>query len=96
MLDKVKLALRIDSNDLDEDLMDTIEAAKADLALSGVLTNKIIDTDSLIIRAIKVYCKAEYSTDDKEARRYKESYDMLKNHLCLSIDYTVDTDVVIL
>ncbi|MBN1079273.1 head-tail connector protein [Clostridium botulinum] len=89
MLEKIKLALRIDSDSLDDDVQDTINAAKADLKLSGVLESKISDADSLIIRAIKVYCKAEYSTDDKEAIRYKEAYEMLKDHLCLSRDYTV-------
>lgn len=90
MLDKIKLALRVDSDDLDDEIQDTIDAAKADLKLSGVLESKIIDTDSLILRAIKIYCKAEFSTDDKESTRYYDSYNMLKNHLCLSQDYTVE------
>lgn len=89
MLEKVKLTLKIDDNSLNEDIKDTIDAAKQDLKLSGVLESKIVDTDSLIIRAIKIYCKAEYSTDDKEASRYLQAYEMLKNHMCLSVDYTV-------
>lgn len=88
MLDKIKLGLRIDSNDLDDEIQDSINAAKADLKLCGVLEEKIDDTDSLILRAIKVYCKAEFSTDNSEFERYRKSYDMLKEHLCLSIDYT--------
>lgn len=90
MLEKIKLALRIDSDDLDDEIQDTIDAAKADLKLSGVLESKIIDTDSLILRAVKIYCKAEFSTDDKESIRYSNSYNMLKTHLCLSSDYTVE------
>lgn len=89
MLGKVKLTLKVDDNSLDEDIQDTIDAAKKDLKLSGVVESKIVDTDSLIIRAIKIYCKAEYSTDDKEASRYLQAYEMLKNHMCLSVDYTV-------
>ena len=89
MLGKVKLTLKVDDNSLDEDIQDTIDAAKKDLNLSGVVESKIVDTDSLIIRAIKIYCKAEYSTDDKEASRYLQAYEMLKNHMCLSADYTV-------
>lgn len=89
MLEKIKLALRIDDNYLDSEIQDTIDAAKADLKLSGILENKISETDQLIIRAIKTFCKAEFSTDDKEAERYRDSYNMIKIQLSISIDYTV-------
>lgn len=88
-LDKVKLSMRVDDATLDTDIQDSIDACKADLALNGILSAKIVDTDPLILRAIKVYCKAEYSDDDKEASRFRESYEMLKNHLALSQEYTV-------
>ena len=88
MLEKIKLALRIDSDDLDEEIKDSIDAAKSDLKLSGVQEDKIDDSDSLIIMAIKIYCKADMSTDNVEAERYRKSYDMLKDHLCLSTDYS--------
>lgn len=94
MLEKIKLALRFDDNYLDSEIQDTIDAAKADLKLSGILENKIIDTDPLIIRAVKTFCKAEFSTDDKEAERYRDSYKMIKIHLLLSIDYTVQEVIV--
>ncbi|WP_238899364.1 head-tail connector protein [Clostridium sp. YIM B02500] len=87
LIDKVKLALRIDDNSLDEEIQDAIDAAKADLKLSGILESKIDDTDPLITRAIKIFCKSEFSTDDSESARYRDSYDMLKTHLCLSSDY---------
>lgn len=87
MLDKVKLVLRIDDTVLDEDIQDTINAAMADLKLCGVLESKIVETDTLILRAVKTFCKAEYSSDDKEAARYRESYEMLRNHLSMSVDY---------
>lgn len=90
MLDKIKLALRIDDDSLDEEIQDTIDAAKADLKLSGVLESKIVEDDPLIIRAIKTFCKYEFSTNDKEADRYKNSYEMIKIHLSLSIDYTTE------
>lgn len=93
MLEKIKLALRIDDNDLDSEINDEIEAAKADLILSGVLKENIIDDDPLIIRAIKIYCKIEFSSSEQEAERYKNSYDMLKSHLTLSSDYTVSKNV---
>lgn len=90
LIDKVKLALRIDDNSLDEDIQDSINAAQADLKLSGILESKIVETDALIVRAVKVFCKAEFSTDDGESARYKDSYEMLKTHLCLSSDYTIE------
>ena len=89
MLEKIKLSLRVDSDDLDEEIQDTIEACKSDLKLSGVAESKIVDTDSLILRVVKTFCKAEFSSDNTEAKRYINSYNMLKNHLCLSIDYTL-------
>lgn len=92
LIDKVKLSLRFDDTILDTDIQDTIDAAKADMLLCGILKSKIVETDSLILRAIKIYCKAEYSTDDKESNKYRESYEMLRNHLSMSIDY--NTEVV--
>ena len=89
VLEKVKLVLRIDDTVLDEDIQDTINAAMADLKLCGVLESKIVETDTLILRAVKTFCKAEYSSDDKEAARYRESYEMLRNHLSMSVDYNV-------
>ena len=93
LLDKIKLALRYDDDGLDEDIQDTIDAAVSDLKLSGIIESKIVETDPLIIRAVKTFCKAEFSSDDKESTKYKESYDMLKIHLSLSIDY--NTEVLI-
>lgn len=93
LLGKIKLALRIDTDDLDEEIQDTIDAAKADLKLCGVLENKIVDTDPLIIRAVKTFCKYEFSSDDKESAKYRLSYEMLRDHLSLSIDYTVEVIV---
>ncbi|APF24011.1 head-tail connector protein [Clostridium butyricum] len=90
MLEKIKLSLRIDSDDLDEEIRDAIDSCKADLKLSGVLESKIVDGDSLILRAVKVFCKSEFSTDDREAERYRKSFQMLKDHLCLSVEYTVE------
>lgn len=90
MLEKIKLSLRIDSDDLDEEIQDAIDSCKADLKLSGVLESKIVDGDSLILRAVKVFCKSEFSTDDREAERYRKSFQMLKDHLCLSVEYTVE------
>jgi len=88
LLNDVKDALRVNGNTLDTEIQDLIDAAKADLLLSGVHPSKIIDTDPLIKRAVVVYCKAHFGWDNPEADRFAKSYDMLKQHLTLSTEYT--------
>lgn len=62
-----------------------INACKSDLKLSGI-TN-IDEDDSLIKRAIILYCKANFGLDNKDSEKYNKSYDLLKQHLALSGDY---------
>lgn len=90
MLNSIKDSLRINGNDLDIEIQDLIDAAKADLILSGVHEDKVVDTDPLIKRAITVYCKAHFGYDDVNmAERFEQSYISLKHHLTLSSEYTV-------
>jgi hypothetical protein len=90
MLADVKDALRLSGTDLDIEVQDLIDAAKADLQLSGVHADKIVDTDPLIKRAVIVYAKANFGYDDpKLSERFQESYISLKHHLTLSAEYTV-------
>lgn len=89
MLADAKTALRIDGDDSDIEVQDLIDAAKADLQLSGVHSTKIVDTDPLIKRAIILYCKANFGYEDsKLAERFQQSYTSLKHHLTLSAEYT--------
>ncbi len=89
MLQDIKDSLRESGNDLDTEILDLIDAAKADLILSGVNKDKVIDTDPLIKRAIIVYCKAHFGYDDVNmAERFEQSYISLKHHLTLSAEYT--------
>lgn len=88
MLEDVKTALRVSGTALDFEVQDLIDAAKADLQLSGVHADKIVDTDPLIKRAVIVYAKAHFGWDNPEADRFAKSYDMLKQHLTLSTEYT--------
>ncbi len=90
MLADVKDALRESGTASDIEIQDLIDAAKADLQLSGVHPSKIVDTDPLIRRAVTVYCKANFGYDDpKLSERFQESYISLKHHLTLSAEYTV-------
>lgn len=89
MLVSVKDALRVSGVDLDGEIQDLIDGAKADLSLSGVERTKILDTDPLIKRAVILYCKAQFGYDDpKIADRFQQSYTSLKQHLTLSAEYT--------
>jgi uncharacterized phage protein (predicted DNA packaging) len=96
MLDDVKKALRISltTTAFDGEVTDLIAAARDDLRLSGTLETKVNDdTDTLIKRAITVYCKANFGYDNADAARFQESYDSIKRHLTLSQEYTVEPEV---
>ena len=89
----IKTALRISTNNtaFDSEIADLIAAARADLMLAGVLLAKANDdTDPLIKRAITVYVKANFGWNNPDAERLQQSYDMLKSHLALSQEYTVE------
>jgi len=89
LLDDVKDALRLSGTDLDIEVQDLIDAAKADLQLSGVHADKIVDTDPLIKRAVIVYCKAHFGYEEPaQAELFMKSYNALKVHLALSREYT--------
>lgn len=86
MLQKIKDALRVNGNDLDEEIQDLINAAKADLKLSGITKDEM---DPLIIRAITIYCKAHFGYEEPaQAELFLKSYQALKTHLALSQEYT--------
>ena len=87
MLEKVKLALRIKSVKLDEEIEDLIEACKIYLSICGV--RRIVEEDPLIQRAIIIYCKANFGMDNKDSEKYQKSYDLLKQSLSLCGDYNV-------
>lgn len=93
ILDSVKKSLRISPSNtaFDEEVADLITAARDDLKLSGVLSDKVNDEeDSLIKRAITIYCKANFGFDNPDADRFQVSYGSLKAHLTLSQEYTVE------
>jgi len=87
MLEKVRKALRITNEYFDDELNDLIDAALADMELSGIKANAMTD-DKLISRAVTLYSKAQFGLENKESEKYQESYESLKRHLSLSEDYT--------
>ena len=73
MLEKIKMSLRIKHTALDDELIDMIAAAKKDLARVGIIN--IADEDTLIIQAVKLYCKRATSyIHVLHSRNYKRRY----------------------
>ena len=94
MLNKVKLALLISSEDFDSELQDLIGGAILDLNIAGVDDEAVVSddpTDKLIMRAICSYCGYQFElmhgTLDR-ADAFKRSYDEQKSQLGMASGYT--------
>lgn len=84
MLERVKKALRISFDQLDDEILGIIEAGKIDLEMGGV--KNIDEEDPLIIRALIIYAKAHFG-QNADNERYHYTYSMLKLNLALSTKY---------
>ena len=84
LIDSVKNALRITASDMDDDIKDLICAAKADLRISGVKV--ILDTDPLVIQAVKLYCKAHFGDNDNN-NKFLNAYQALKISMSLAGEF---------
>lgn len=86
LTEKIRVALRISSQaqSITDEINDCIEACKRDLQQVGV--NNLDESDALIIRAITIYCKAEFGYSDR-AQQFRQSYDSLKVALSLMDEY---------
>ncbi|WP_026089370.1 MULTISPECIES: head-tail connector protein [Bacillus] len=87
MLEKIKKALRISHDQLDDEITDLIEACKLDMKISGV--NVINETDPLIIRAVITYSKANFGLVNEDSEKYTESFKSQVIHLATCGDYNV-------
>ena len=85
MLAKVKQALRITHDELNDEISDLIEAAMMDLAISGIV--KFPENDPLILRAIILYSKANFGLSNDESEKFLQGYTSLKIHLALCGEY---------
>lgn len=93
MLDKVKLALLITTDDFDTELTDLINAAIIDLNIGDVSADSTAwqTTDAAIIRAICTYCGYQFEIMHGSLNRseaYKKSYDEQKAQLSMATGYT--------
>ena len=94
MLEKVKLALLITSNDFDSELADLIGAAFIDLNIGDVDPDKTIPatTDPAIIRAVCCYCGYQFELlhgSIERSNAFKKSYDEQKAQMGMATGYTV-------
>ena len=88
ILDKVRLALRIrtDNHDFDSQLTDLINACLKDLKTTGITNNDT--TDVLISEAICTYCAMRFGDNMSNYDKLKSSYDEQKAHMQMSTGYT--------
>lgn len=86
---KIKNNIRIKHTALDEDIADTIQAALDDLSVCGVMVRRDEsgELDPLILNAVKLYCKVEYTDDSGKAAEFQRRYDALKTCLMMSAKY---------
>lgn len=84
ILEKVKLALRIVTDDFDEEITDLISAAQSDLMAAGVVPEPI---DNFVLMAIKTYCRANFGNPENYDK-LKASYDEQKAQLSMRTGYT--------
>lgn len=92
MLDKVKLALLITTNDFDTELNELIGAALIDLQIGDVNDDVTVSTttDSAIIRAVCCYCGYQFELEHGALNRadsFKRAYDEMKSQLSMATGY---------
>lgn len=94
-LDDIKTALRITNTAFDIEISDLMDAARSDLILSGVTATKANDsTDALVKRAITIYVKANFGWANQDAEKLQVSYNLLKMHLTMSVEYNTEAVVI--
>lgn len=75
MLERVKIALRISHDVLDDEIAASIAAARLEMVRAGVSSEMAEnETDELIYLAISTYCKAIFSPSLNERQAYDESF----------------------
>ena len=89
-LAKVKMALRLTTDEFDDELIDLIEAGLADMGIAGV--SQAVVSDPLVRKAVITFCKLSFGEPD-EYDRLKASYDEQKAQLSMATGYTTWTEV---
>ena len=85
MLEAVRLALPVTSRAYDAEIADLINAALMDLETNGVDAMNM-QTDPLIVQAVKTYCRAHFRSP-ADYERLAAAYDAQKGHLMNATGY---------
>jgi len=88
-IEKVKFALRIVSDDFNDQIKQLIEAALLDLETAGVTNNDL--TNALVLQAVTTYCRLHFGEPD-EFDRLKQSYDEQKAQMSMRTGFTQWTE----
>lgn len=86
MLEKIKQALRIRHDQLDDDILADIDACLADLRVCGVVYADV-NNDPLIFNAVKLYCRSIYTDDTAKGAEWLRRYEALKACLQMAEGY---------
>jgi hypothetical protein len=84
-VNKIKKDLRISHSKLDDDIQDMAQACLTDLESCGITDPD--QTDPLILNALKLWSRANYTDDVNKAGKYQARYDALKAHLMMAGGY---------
>lgn len=87
-LGKLKLALRISHDKLDEDIQADVDACLADLSACGIKYPQA--ADPLIYNAIKLFLRSSYTDDPAKSAEYLRRYNALKSCLQMAEGYGWD------
>lgn len=96
LLDDVKAACRVTSDAYNNELVDLIAAAFADMGVTNINPELLSDVvlKPLIKRAVLTYCKMNFGLiDDTTYDRLKASYDEQKAQMLMSSEYRSDSNV---
>lgn len=89
MVNKIKTALRITHNYLDDDIANTIATARLELIRMGVAIDVANDeTDELVNMAIKTYCLGVYATNERMMEGFQKSFEVQADSLRKSAGYS--------
>jgi hypothetical protein len=87
MLEEVKKLLRVTGTAFDDEVQRSYRGMQGRFTLIGRSSETIDEADVMIKRAIRTYCKANFGFENADKDGLLKSYESLKSHLIISIDY---------
>lgn len=89
LVNDIKKALRIAHDRLDDDIQQHISACLDDMRRLGIAVpdnDTDVESNSLLLSAVKLYCMAQYDFLSK-GDQYKKGYESLRDVLSMSSGY---------